>query len=153
MREKNKDYERKIDELNKELNLEKCKACSINPTKIKRLISERDQLISDRALQIEKLIQKNIDYEIKITDLKKKIAHERDKKESNDTVKVDKLRSELDQLMSDRNEVEKLLSETDHNGKEDTIQVQSQIKSTKGLLIVLSILLFLILVVAFVIFF
>ena len=96
----------KITELNKELSLEKCKACSINPTKIKRLIYERDQLISDRAIQI-------------------------------------------DQLMSDRNEVEKLLSETDHNRKEDTIQVQSQIKSIKVLLIVLSILVFLGLAVAF----
>jgi hypothetical protein len=151
--ERSKDFERKIIDLNKKLALEKRQTKSIDSVKINKLISQRDRLISERDEQVKQLSKQNRDFERKIIELNKKLDYERNKKESIDHVRVRKLKFERDQLISERSEVEKLLSEIDRGRKEDSLQVQSQIKSIKTLLIAISIIVVVGVAVVVVIFF
>jgi len=153
LRKRNNDYEKKIIALNNKLNIEKRKTKSIDSIKIKELIAERDHLIAERDEQVKQLIERNKDFERKIAELNKELDYEKHKKVSIDPDKVKNLEFERDQFILERAEVEKLLSEIDRNRKEDSLQVQSQIKSIKGLLIALSIILIVGLAVAIALFF
>ena len=102
--------------------------------------------------QVAKLQQRNEDVENRIKELSRCLGTEKLKNQNLNFKEYDRLKSEHDNLLSERYQMEKRLQELEHMRKSDSREVKSQLKSIKGWVIGLSLIVFALITTASILF-